>query len=82
MIDCEKSARLLSEQRDHRLPWRTRVVLRLHLLLCSLCRVYGAQLSAVCGICHEAGAKAHTHAPEQLPPTRKDAIKSAMARER
>ena len=82
MISCRESARLLSEQRDHRLPWHTRVALRLHLALCSLCRVYGAQLTAVCGICQEAGAKAHTHAPEQLPVPRKDAIKSAMARER
>jgi hypothetical protein len=82
MIHCRESARLLSEQRDHRLPWRTRLALRLHMVVCSLCRVYGTQLSAVCGVCHEAGAKAPTHSPEQLPPTRKDAIKNAMARER
>ena len=81
MINCRETARLLSEQRDRRLPWRRRMGLRLHLLLCSLCRTYAAQLSAVCGICHEVGEHAPDHAPDRLAPEKKEAIRNAMARE-
>jgi hypothetical protein len=41
---CRDAARLLSESMDHRLPLAERVGLRVHLLLCGLCRRYGRQL--------------------------------------
>jgi hypothetical protein len=41
---CRDAARLLSESMDRRLPLAERVGLRIHLLLCGLCRRYGRQL--------------------------------------
>jgi predicted anti-sigma-YlaC factor YlaD len=79
-MHCLESARLLSERRDHPLPLAKRIGLRLHLLLCALCRTYEKQISAVCGISHHAGAEPSSHAP-QLPPDRKQAIQNALRRE-
>jgi hypothetical protein len=76
---CLESARLISERRDHPLPWRKRLGLRVHLLLCALCRTYATQLSAVCGICHHAGEQPSSHAPS-LSPARKQAIRDALER--
>ncbi len=77
---CLESARLISERRDHSLSWRKRVGLRLHLLLCALCRTYETQISAMCGICHHAGAEPSRHAPS-LPDARKQAIREALTRD-
>ena len=77
---CLESARLISERRDHPLSWRKRVGLRLHLLLCALCRTYQAQINAVCGICHQAGSHPSSQAPS-LPATRKQAIHEALRRD-
>jgi hypothetical protein len=77
---CLESARLLSERRDRPLPWRKRVGLRLHLLLCALCRTYETQINAVCGICHHAGARPSSHGPS-LPADRKQAIRAALERD-
>lgn len=41
---CRDAARLLSESMDRRLPLAERVGLRIHLVLCGLCRRYGRQL--------------------------------------
>jgi hypothetical protein len=41
---CRDAARMLSESMDRRLTLPERVGLRVHLLLCSLCRRYGRQL--------------------------------------
>jgi len=41
---CRDAARLLSESMDRRLPLPERVGLRIHLVLCRLCRRYGRQL--------------------------------------
>ena len=77
---CLESARLISERRDHPLSWRKRVGLRVHLLLCSLCRTYEAQIGAMCGICHHIGAEPSSHAPS-LPDARKQAIREALTRD-
>ncbi len=44
MMSCREATRLLSEAQDHPLPWRQRLGLRLHLLMCRLCARYAAQL--------------------------------------
>ncbi|HET6348996.1 MAG TPA: hypothetical protein VFH88_07930 [Candidatus Krumholzibacteria bacterium] len=81
MMNCRESERLLSERRDHALPWKKHLALRLHLFLCVLCRGYDAQLSAVLGVCHRAGAEASSHAPS-LSAEQRRAIQDAMERER
>ena len=76
---CLESARLLSERRDRPLPLRKRVGLRVHLLLCALCRTYQSQLIAMCRIALHAGSEPSSHAPG-LPPERRRAIEDAIKR--
>ena len=44
MMSCREATRLLSEAQDRPLPWRRRLGLRLHLLMCRLCARYARQL--------------------------------------
>ncbi|MGH8427893.1 MAG: hypothetical protein ACRES7_07920 [Gammaproteobacteria bacterium] len=44
MINCEKAARLISEQLEHSLGRRRSLALRFHVLICIACRRYEAQL--------------------------------------
>lgn len=81
MLNCRDAARLLSERCDHRLSWRARIRLRMHLWACRMCQVYGAQLSAVSRVCNEAGVRAEDHCPECMPDERKRRIKDAIERE-
>ena len=60
-MHCVESARLLSERHDHPLPLGKRIGLRLHLLICSICRAYHTQIEAVCSIAHHAGAEPSSH---------------------
>ena len=78
---CLETARLLSEVRDHPLSRWKHFSLRVHLLICAVCRTYEKQLAAVCGISHHAGIEPSTHAPH-LPPDRKQAIQNALSRDR
>ena len=47
MISCEDASRLLSESLDSPLPFRRRMVLRMHLLMCYLCRRAARQGRAI-----------------------------------
>lgn len=76
---CLESARLLSERRDRPLPWTKRAGLRLHLMLCALCRTYERQIAVVCGISRHAGLEPSSHVPS-LPPERRQAIQDALHR--
>ncbi len=76
---CLESARLLSERRDHPLPLAKRIGLRLHLLLCTVCKAYQKQLEAVCSISHHAGASPCSHGAT-LPPNRKQSMQDAIDR--
>jgi hypothetical protein len=55
MMTCEEASRLVSEKKDHHLPWRKRVGLRIHLLMCRMCRVYESQLQILTRISRSAG---------------------------
>jgi hypothetical protein len=77
---CLESARLISERRDHPLPLGKQLGLRLHLLLCALCRTYEKQITALCGIAHHAGLEAPPHS-HKLPPERKRAIEASLKRD-
>jgi hypothetical protein len=79
-LTCRELARMLSERRDRPLPWRTRISLRLHVLACKMCRIYGAQFDAVGRVCREAGARAEDECPDCLPEERKRAMRDALAR--
>ncbi|WP_372364480.1 zf-HC2 domain-containing protein [Candidatus Uabimicrobium sp. HlEnr_7] len=44
MLRCQDIAKLLSDSLERKLPWATRIEIRLHLLICYVCRRYSKQL--------------------------------------
>lgn len=81
MITCRETARLLSEQRDYRLPWRKRLGLRIHLVLCRLCKVYATQIGAVSRISGVAASAAPDCCPGELSAERRKQIKDALSKD-
>jgi hypothetical protein len=55
MLTCKEAAKLISEGRDHPLSLGQRLGLRLHLLMCTLCRGYQQNLEALGRIFARAG---------------------------
>ncbi|HUE87946.1 MAG TPA: zf-HC2 domain-containing protein [Vicinamibacterales bacterium] len=47
MLKCRDVAERASEYIDHELSWRGYLAVRLHLLMCRVCREYVRQLSLV-----------------------------------
>lgn len=47
MIDCRRTAELLSAEQDRPLTWRERFQLSFHLGLCEMCRAYARQLQRI-----------------------------------
>ena len=43
MLTCKEVSKLVSESLEHPLPFRQRMGVRLHLMMCSMCRVYQKQ---------------------------------------
>jgi hypothetical protein len=54
-MSCEEAARLISEERDHPLSLGQRFGLRMHLVMCALCRGYKQNLEALGRIFARAG---------------------------
>ena len=63
MLSCKETSRLLSESRERPLPLRTRIGLKLHLMMCRLCRRSVRQIAAI-----EAAARAFGRRAEESPP--------------
>jgi len=81
MRSCRDTTKLLSESMDRDLPLRTRVGLRLHLMMCKYCKRYAQQLQFI----HKAfGENAERLAESQscqappLPEDRRRRIESAL----
>lgn len=47
MLSCKQASQLLSQSLDRRLARRELIALRLHLMLCSMCRRFGCQIVGV-----------------------------------
>ena len=43
MLTCKDVSKLVSESLEHELPFRQRLGMRIHLMMCSLCRKYNRQ---------------------------------------
>ena len=43
MLTCKDVSKLVSESLEHELPFRQRLGVRIHLMMCSLCRKYNRQ---------------------------------------
>lgn len=79
-LSCEHAARLLSEKHDRRLSLWTRLVLRIHVLKCAMCQIYGAQLGIVNRVCNEAGIHSESKCPGELSDARKQRMKDALSK--
>lgn len=59
MISCQAASRLMSESLDSPLPFRRRMSLKMHLLMCHLCRRVARQGRAlnevICGFARKTG---------------------------
>ena len=44
MLMCKDISKLVSQSLDHKLPLRLRMEIRLHLMMCSICRTYRKRL--------------------------------------
>ena len=47
MINCKEAARLLSDKLEYPLPLHKRILLRMHVIMCAACRLYGKQIAAL-----------------------------------
>ena len=47
MLSCKQASQLLSQSMDSKLSSRQLVALRLHLMLCSMCRRFGRQVIGI-----------------------------------
>lgn len=74
---CREVSRWTSQSLDAPLPWHVRARVRMHLLICVLCRRYRAQLTALHTLLSR-NADRLVDTPEQLPPEAKERIKREM----
>lgn len=47
MLTCREASMLVSQSIERRLPWRSRVALRLHLLACAACTQFKRQAELI-----------------------------------
>jgi hypothetical protein len=78
---CADVTRLLSEQREHPLPWLLRKRLDWHLAICDLCRRYGQQIAMLPAFLQRYAQDFCAHGDPQLSAGKKQAIKEAIRRE-
>ena len=54
-MSCRDVYPLISENRDHSLPFLSRMRLKMHLAICGLCEIYQKQLEILCRIARSLG---------------------------
>jgi len=55
MITCKEAARLISERKDHKLGFKDRLGLRMHLVMCRMCTAYKNKLEIISRLARQAG---------------------------
>ena len=79
---CKTASRLQSEALDHKLPFRQRFGLRVHLLLCKWCRRYGKQITFLRNAAHEHPDEMAEPVPQKLSDEGRDRIKQKLRAKR
>ena len=54
-MSCKDVYPLISESRDHSLPFLSRMRLKMHLAICGLCEIYQKQLEILCRVAWSLG---------------------------
>ena len=75
---CREASRLQSEALDHPLPFRRRLGLRIHLLLCKWCRRYGKQVGFLHKTVHDHPEEMTHCVPQKLSAEARERIKRRM----
>lgn len=75
---CHDMIRLLSESMEHRMPWRTRVLIRLHFTICVWCARYAKQLQQIRSFSRMFPEKAGGHGAEVLPVASRERLDEAV----
>jgi predicted anti-sigma-YlaC factor YlaD len=47
MMTCKEASQLVSESLDHKLPLHKLISLKMHLMMCSMCRRFAGQLKSI-----------------------------------
>ena len=47
MLNCKETARLISDELEHPIPLYSRMLLKMHLVMCSACTQYRRQIKAL-----------------------------------
>jgi len=76
--NCREAARLQSEALDHKLPFRKRLGLRIHLMICKWCCRYGKQVRFLRDAAREHPGKVSEPAPEKLSDEARERIKQRL----
>src|SRR5437773_5814364 len=79
---CKEATRLQSAALDHKLPFRQRFGLRVHLLLCKWCRRYGKQITFLRNAAHEHPDEMAEPVPQKLSDEARDRIKQKLRAKR
>ena len=81
MLSCKDTARILSETKMSDLPLGKRIALKLHLMMCKLCRRYARQIATIDGAARELARRAEEAPPEllgSLSPEAQERIKASL----
>jgi len=79
MLSCKDVSKLVSESLEHPLPFGKRMGVRMHLMMCLLCRTYQRQMFQLRTLVK--GAAAYEPEPQLLPEETKDRIRQRLSDE-
>ena len=79
MKHCKEIARLVSEGHDRHLSLVERMHIRMHMVLCFVCRRFTKQIDLIRGLSHSIGDTGHDTLDESLSPEAKARIKNALS---
>ncbi|HFD12858.1 MAG TPA: zf-HC2 domain-containing protein [Crenotrichaceae bacterium] len=66
MLTCKEASYLISKKLDDHLTWRDRIALRLHLMMCKLCRGYASDVSKLHVLMRDSGEEARALLPDSI----------------
>lgn len=79
MLMCKDISKLISESLDRKLPLRLRMEIRIHLMMCSICRTYRTRLLFLQTVLRRSPAfPPADDAPRHLSPESEERIKAVL----
>ncbi len=85
MLNCKEASELISEALEHRLPLGRRILLKMHLAMCTACANVGRQLKGIQTLMFEyisSGKSPISPSKEALPDSARKRIKNLLKNEK